>query len=314
MNTINFCENTLTTFDGSYPVFPRQVLPEWAEIASAKGFDIAARVIDRLHLALRCRKCGAVHKSRLYTLMSAQPLCPACIEHDWRANADASGLEYLERDLRHRHYAFYRASCGHELRRQVELVKRVAAGKTGVRCGICHGAVEAAEAAARGWTLVGPDPDGSPDYRLYRHEDCDHEQRIARANMQSGRFSCGGCSDAWPAAGSYIYAMAFTLATGREVVKVGFSRDPESRLDYQLRRDPGMPCEILRTVPMPTGHAAIRAEKAIHRLLRTDHPEGVVHRSAWHGQIRVKSEIYDGSLLPVIMQLLDGIEAGDPEA
>ena len=36
------------------------VMPGWIAAAEAKGFDIAARVIDCLHLALCCRTCGHV--------------------------------------------------------------------------------------------------------------------------------------------------------------------------------------------------------------------------------------------------------------
>src|SRR5690606_11284166 len=155
-------------------------------------FDFVGRIIDRLHLALRCRHCGASQKTRLFTVMSSQPLCPACLMADWREDADAAGLVFLRRDLAHRHYAHYRAPCGHEVRRQMGLVKRIAAGDVSWRCEACHAETEAAEAEARGWVLTGGDPSGNPNYRNYRHG-CGHEQRIARGNMQSGRFSCGGC-------------------------------------------------------------------------------------------------------------------------
>lgn len=314
MNHNTSSPEMMTTFQGTFPLFPKAPLPHWAGAARDKGFDIAGRICDRLHVALRCRDCGMLNKTRIFTLMSAQPLCHACIESTHRENAANVDHDYLQRDNDHRHYAIYRAPCGHEVRRQFELVKRVAAGKTGIRCDICHAEIEAAEARARGWALIGPDPDGDPNYRLYRHDDCQHEQRIARANMQTGRLACGGCSKAWPAAGSYIYVMAFTLATGRDVVKVGFSRDPESRLAYQLQRDPEMPCSLVRKMPIVSGQRAIRAEKGVHRTLKTDHPESIVHRSAWNGQIRVKSEIYDAALLPVITRLLDEIETHDPDA
>lgn len=86
--------------------------------------------------------------------------------------------------------------------------------------------------------------------------------------MQSGRFSCGGCGEDWPGADSYVYAMAFTLASGRGIVKLGFSRDPESRLTYQIQRESGISSQILRVVPMATGHAALCAEKAMLKKLK----------------------------------------------
>lgn len=309
MNTTTISNKTLTINDTAHPVYQGAILPKWAQAAQAKGFDIVARINDRLHLALRCRACGAVQKVRLFTLMSAQPLCQACIQTAWQADAEAAGLTFLRRDADDRHYGVYRAACGHTARRQFEMIKRIAAGLTGFRCETCHAATEASEATARGWTLMSTDPQGDANYRIYRHDACGHEQRVARANMQSGRFGCGGCGADWPAGPSFLYAMAFTLASGRQVVKLGFSRDPDSRLHYQLKRDATMPCAILKVVPMQTGHLALCAEKALHARIKTDHPDAKVDPSAWRDQIRVKTEIYDGALTPIVLAMLHDLEA-----
>jgi len=301
----------MTINEISYDIFPGTLRPTWVENAAAKGFDIVARIADRFHLALRCRTCGETQKVRLFTLMAARPLCMACLMAERREDAVAAGLQFLRRDPQDRHYAIYRAPCGHEVRRQSVLVKRVAAGEISLHCDTCHAATEAAEAESRGWILTGDDPDGNPNYRRYEHGKCGHEKRVARANMQTGRVQCGGCGEDWPAAPSYIYAMNFTLATGREVTKLGFSRNPISRLRHQLQRDAEMPCQLLRAVPMTSGHAALCAEKAMHRLLRQEHPDAVVNPIAWQGQIRVKTEIYCGSLTPVILGMLDRLETDE---
>lgn len=309
MNTNTNPHNMLTTYHGTYPTFSGPILPEWVLMANAKGFDLVDRIIDRLHLALRCRHCGALNRVKLFTMRSAQPLCHACVEAEWRAEAAEAGLTLLRRDPADRHYGVYRAPCGHEVRRQFALIKRIAAGEasgeTGIRCETCHTDNDAAVAKAQGWILLGPDSEGNSNYRRYRHIDCGHEQRIARINMQTGRFSCGNCGKDWTAAPSFIYAMSFIVASGREVIKLGFSRDPESRLAWQLKRDPEMPCELLATVPMESGHAALRAEKALHRRLRSLYPDAVLAPSTWRHQIRVKSEIYDATMRPVIMGMLD---------
>lgn len=309
MTTHTTSSNMLIINAIPHPVFPGAVLPHWTVTAALKGFDIVGRIVDRLHLGLRCHACGSTQKVRLFTLMSAQPLCQACMIAEWRDDAAAAGLTFLRRDPKDRHYAFYLSPCGHEVRRQFEMIKRIAAGLTGFRCETCHAAKEVGEAAARGWTLMSADPDGDPNYRVYCHDECGHVQRVARANMQSGRFGCGGCGEEWNAATSYIYAMSFTLASGREVVKVGFSRNPESRLHHQLKRDAEMPCQILRVVPMPTGHAAQLAEKAMHKKLKHAHIAAAIEPAAWRGQIKVKTEIYDGVLTPVILGMLDALEA-----
>ena len=78
-------------------------------------------------------------------------------------------------------------------------------------------------------------------------------QRVARANMQSGRFTCNECSGDWPSEPSFLYLMRFKLPEREAMVKFGFSRDPESRLSYQLQRTPDRSSQLERVVPMPTG-------------------------------------------------------------
>lgn len=293
------------------PIHDGEIHAHWQETATRKGFDITGRILDRYHLALRCHSCGHSHASRIYTLTQAQPQCPACLLARLEAEAEAAGLIHLGRDPGARHYSRYRADCGHVIRRQHEMIRRMAAGETGFRCETCHAALERAEARRRGWILVGPDPQGHPTYRLYRHG-CGHVQRVARANMQSGRFDCAGCGQGWAAAPSYLYAMRFTLENGRELVKLGYSRDPESRLTHQLLIDRRIPARILRVVPVPTGHQAICIEKGLHSNLRREHPEAVVDPACWRGRIRVGSEIYDARLTPRILTHLARIEAERP--
>lgn len=175
--------------------FPLTIHAHWHDTAANKGFDILQRIRDRYHLLLRCRTCGATHMSKVFVVMNNQPICPHCIEHRWQADAKAAGLKWVGRDPKSRHHGFYIADCGHRLRRQFELIKRAAAGICDVRCETCHTRKEQEEASAQGWTLIGADPDGDPNYRLYRHLKCGHTQRVARVNMQTGRFGCGKCGD-----------------------------------------------------------------------------------------------------------------------
>ena len=194
-----------------------------------------------------------------------------------------------------------------------KLIKRVVDGATGVRCEVCHRAREEAEARARGWRFVGPDPDGEPNYRLYVHEDgCGAVQRIARANMQTGRFACGTCGDVWSAEPSTLYLMRFSHPGRRPILKLGMSRDPDSRMRYQLGLPDHMEARILRIVPMETGRAALIAEKRLHGELRRDYPEAVVPPEEFSDYLRVVSEIYDASLEPVILEMLDRVEAAGP--
>lgn len=304
MNTHPFIPNDVKTEQAA--PYPTTIQPQWQEAAEAKGFEVIGRIRDRYHLALRCHSCGHVHVSRIFTLMSAQPLCPACIETGWRRDAVAAGLIHLRRDPGHRHYSIYRASCGHEIRRQHEMIKRIASGAVSLRCETCHDQRERQEARNCGWRLVGPDPQGDPNYRVYRHADgCGAQQRIARANMQTGRFECGNCGPGWAAAPNAIYLMRFTLASSRDVIKLGHARDPEMRLRNQLLISRNMPGKVIRSVSMPSGRTALREEQGMHAVLRDAHPDAVIPPDRYRGQIRVGSEIYDAHLTRIVLAMLD---------
>ena len=288
------------------PIFPGPVHQHWAETASDKGFQIIARIEDRYHFAVKCNTCKRLFKTKLFVLMNNQPLCEHCLTDTRKRAAQKAGLEFLRRDPTNRHYAHYKIlTCGHEIQRQFELVERVSQGLAGLRCGICHDAAERFEAERAGWFLIGPDPDGDPNYRSYKHgENCGHVQRIARANMQTGRFSCAACSGLWSSEPSYLYLMRFRVSGGVTVLKLGFSRDPKSRLHHQLRGRHDQPCALLQIVPVATGHEAICIEKSLHRYLKRNYPDKVIEPWRYAGVINVKSEIYDISLLPVMEGLL----------
>lgn len=294
------------TIDGAIePIVAMPIAPQWHAAAAAKGFDIVARARDRYHLVLRCRKCGALNLVKIYVLMTSQPRCRACLERDWRARAEAAGVTFLRRCPRDRHYVWVRLPCGHEVRRQMELIDRVARGETAIRCEICHAARERAEAEARGWRLVGPDPEGAPHYRLYAHDGpggCGHRQRIARINMQTGRFGCAQCGESWSAAPSHIYLLGIDLPPAEgdgapeRVLKLGMSRDPVSRTRHQLPRHDGVRIEILDSVPMPRGRDALCIEKALHGQLARRAPELRIPRERFEAHLKVGSEIYHSVL------------------
>ncbi|WP_241477424.1 GIY-YIG nuclease family protein [Leisingera sp. ANG-S5] len=249
------------------------------------------------------------HASKIFVLMNSQPQCPHCIEARWQADAAAAGLKWAGRDPEDRHYGHYIAPCGHNLRRQFEMVKRAAEGLCSVRCEICHADKEQAEAEERGWHLIGEDTGGNQNYRLYRHASCGHEQRIARANMQTSRFACGQCGEDWPAAPSYLYAMQFRLASGLRLVKLGFSRNPDSRLRHQLLKHRDLDAKILKTVPMATGQLALQAEKRLHAKLQAGFSDQVAPPELYSDALRVRSEVYFADAAQVIFAMLDAIEA-----
>ncbi len=302
---------TVRIGDTEHSVYNAAPPETWVRAAAEKGYCIVGRVIDRYHVALECRICRELNLAKAYTLRKCQPVCKGCQFERRQEEAQSVGLAYLGRDPDDPHYGRYRVTeCGHEIRRQFELLKRVVEGATGLRCEVCHRAREEEEARARGWRLVGPDPDGDPNYRIYAHEDgCGATQRIARANMQTGRFSCENCGDVWSAEPSALYLMRFSHPGRRPVLKAGMSRDPESRMRHQLGVPGHVEASILRIVPMATGRAALVEEKRLHGQLCRQYPEAVVPPEEFTDYLKVVSEIYDISLEAVILKMLDRIEA-----
>jgi hypothetical protein len=283
----------------NYPVVPLPVPAHWRSIALQKGYDLVARIGDHHHLALRCHSCGGLNRVKVFTLRSAQPNCLHCQDARWREIAEAAGAHFVRRCPHSHRYAWLRLPCGHEVRRQMGMVRKVARGEVAFRCNTCHSTREKREAQGRDWTLIGPDPKGNPNYRLYTHT-CGHQQRVARANMQSGRFGCAGCGEGWTTAPSGLYLMRFTLPNSRVLIKLGMSRDVDSRLNHQLLRHDEVQAEILDHLPMATGQRALKLEKGLHAMLRRRGPQHVVPRAAFERHLKVRSEIYEPVLEPFL--------------
>lgn len=289
------------------------VTPVWHDIARGKGFNIHARIRDRYHLALTCHRCGELSAHKVFALRSAGIRCEHCASQSRRALSQAATLHFIRRDPAHRHYAYFQATCGHVLRRQITFLDRVVAGTTKLRCEACLKQREQTEAKSRGWTLVGPDPQGNKDYRMYRHS-CQQRQRIARVNMQHGQCDCAACGESWASKPSYLYLFQIALPEhGLECVKLGYSGRPLKRLRHQLGLPRSAKAKVLRTVPTPTGHQACRWEKAAHARLIRRFPELVIPPQRYAGLINVTSEIYAPTLLPTLQHMLDRVERTRPD-
>ncbi|WP_420003053.1 GIY-YIG nuclease family protein [Arenibacterium sp. LLYu02] len=286
--------------------YPGPIKAEWNTIARAKGFDLIRRIKDKSHVVLRCHTCGDLTAQKLYTLRTAQPACAGCRHRNIVATAHKAGLEFQGYDPDLHKLGIYHPPCGHTVRRQFGQIERIANGGCKLRCETCHSRREAAEAADRGWRLMGRDPEGKTNYRMYQHG-CGHRQRVARANMQSGRFQCTACGEGWSTAPSNLYAIRLELPTGLKVVKLGFSRDPESRLRHQLLLQPGIQAELLRIVPQPNGHAALCQEKNLHRALKKSHPDAIIPHDHFQNWLSVKTEVYGIEIEAFILKRLDEI-------
>ncbi len=294
--------------------YPHPIPVGWHVTAKAKGYRVDRRVRDKDHVALECRRCGAHTAQKAHTLRSAQPACGGCQRAKQRGNAAKAGFIMGARDEAHRHYATYTLPCGHESRLQRSRLQRLATegpapDHDGYHCEVCHLEKLQQMAAKLGWRVIGADPEGNANYRLLAHDACGHRQRVATANIETERFGCGGCGESWMAAPSALYMARFDVATLGTVIKLGYSRNPGSRLRRQLGLRAGVEAELIDEVPMPSGQVALRVERNMHRQLKAEHPDKVIPRADLEGWINVTSEIYTAQAEPIIRRMLDEVES-----
>jgi hypothetical protein len=131
-------------------------------------------------------------------------------------------------------------------------------------------------------------------------------------NVKWGQCDCAACGESWTAKPSYVYLFDIRLpangdAPSRHYLKLGYSAHPVKRYRHQL----GLPAEaevdVLRVVPMRTGHAACGAEKAAHARLTRAHPDAVVPVAELAGRMKLRSEIYRPHLRSVLEAEMDRI-------
>ncbi|WP_281968923.1 GIY-YIG nuclease family protein [Roseovarius nanhaiticus] len=292
----------------------RGIPEKWHAIARAKGYRIHRRIRDRLHLSLECLTCGALTAHKIYTLRTAQPACGGCREAVMHQNAAKAGVVLGERDAEHRHYALYTLPCGHEARLQRGRIARLAKegpaeGRDGFYCPICHTKRLDRLASTWGWTLIGADTEGDLNYRLLWHDACGHSQRVATANLVTGRYDCGGCGESWASAPSTLYMMRFAVPGLGTFVKLGYSRYPGRRMHHQLGLRDDVVAELIDELPMPSGQVALRIEKGLHAQLRAEHAEKVIPRADLAPWINVTSEVYAPTAEPIIRRMIDALES-----
>jgi hypothetical protein len=300
--------------DSDWTEYKRRIPATWHAIAKQKGYRIDRQVRDRLHVVLECLTCGAHTAHRVFNLRSAQPACGGCQQAARLDDAARVGFTLKARDEAHRHYATYTLPCGHEARLQRGRVAKLAKegpapGARGYHCDNCYAKKLQDQAAKLGWTVIGTDLKGDANYRQLQHDACGHQQRVATANIETGRWNCGGCGECWTAAPSVIYLMRFRVPGVGCCVKLGYSRNPESRMRHQLGLRADVEAELIDEVPAPSGQVALRMERALHQRLKADHPEMTLARAELADWINVTSEIYTAEAEPVIQRMLNEIES-----
>jgi len=113
--------------------------------------------------------------------------CNSCLQAKLIAEASAAGLTLLDdgKDFNYRLYQFN--ECGHKREFTLSAVRA-----KGFRCDVCLQAKLISEASAVNLTLLGPGR--SQAYRLYRFDDCLHEQDFQPTNVRRTHPQCDRCS------------------------------------------------------------------------------------------------------------------------
>jgi hypothetical protein len=290
------------------------IYKHWRDRAEANGFTIVGRAVSHEHLVLGCQTCGLPTVARVSLVRDDNPKCPHCIQ-ERRGNValDYGALHLGPDPVGDRKYRLYKLPCGHTARRQPGCVKKAAAGHHKLRCGVCLKEKHAAEAEAQGWQLIGKAKRKGASYRRYEHV-CGHQQDVTIANMRHGDVDCAGCGQSWTSKPSKIYLLRFHLPD-YPVIKLGYSSNPEFRM-RQVQYDPLVTRgAVIRDIPMPTGHEAMRFEKALHSFISASWPDLIVPPDIFKPHLRTISEIYDRRAEAIISDLLDAVLAGwDPSS
>lgn len=294
------------------PIFSKPAPQGWHHAAETKGFHLIARAKDRLHVVLACKACGSATLKRISVVLGHNPKCPHCITARRRAAAAKVGAELVAPDPKgDRHYGLYRLACGHTDRRQHHRVETAASGGHALGCDVCLNEHYAAEAEAHGWQLVGPSVRKNASYREYEHI-CGHRQDVSVANMRNSDVDCAGCGESWTSKPSRLYILSFKLP-GLDVIKLGFSSNPEFRLRQVQFHPAKTGGKVQRVVEIETWHHAICVEKALHSQIKANRPDLIVPPELFSKHIRTTSEIYHTHARSYISALLDAVEAGwDP--
>lgn len=288
------------------PAFPGAVKNEWRKAARKHGFEIIGRALDRYWLVLNCKVCQTAQLKRLNVVRDHAPICHPCIGIRRTAEAEAAGTELLSAPSGNRKYGLYKMDCGHTVRRQFSRVQAAAKGSHALGCVDCREARYAREAEAQGWHLLGAASEGRAGYRRYQHLVCGNQQTVLIGNMLWGDCSCAQCGQGWPSKPSFIYLFKIDLP-GNPVLKLGYSARPKKRLKHQLGLAPTVDVDVLRVLPMQSGHAALTEETACHRHLRKERPDLIVPKAEFGGSINTQSEIYRLEASEIIHRLIDRI-------
>lgn len=237
----------------------------------------------------KCKTCGNVEVKKADRISR----CSNCMVISWKENAIKQGCEFIRHSSPSR--SIYRLQCGHE--QEIPDAKM----RDGIfRCKICHETMLVKDAEACGAKIHLDDHRmvGTSSKYAYTLK-CGCRQYVRRDSVLRGRIYCEKCDDVFYKEPNSIYL----LKVHREDdswLKLGVSFDIERRKEEYGLGD--VEIVLLKTVSFPTGFAAIKEEKKLHKSLKE-------HNLDWDSmRSKMKSgftECYSVDAEHLILDLLD---------
>ena len=185
--------------------------------------------------------------------------CDPCLQVKLKEEAKAVGLTLLGpgKNKNYRTYQFN--ACGHEQEIGTGLVR-----KNGFRCRQCLQAKLKKEAKDAGLTILGPGKNHR--YRLYRFNDCNHEQEITMDSIRNGYFLCNQCVETSRSLPSQIYLLEIQVRK-KNWLKLGYAKTINTRIKkYGLPKSASI--RELVTIDFETGREAHEYESSLHQKYR----------------------------------------------
>ena len=156
--------------------------------ANSVGLELLVPGKTTSYRLYKCKKCD--HKQEIQPCMINRGdfKCQNCHDQNLIKEAKSVGLELLGPG-KNAHYRLYKfEECGHEQEIQTTQIRN---GKS--KCKECFDEKLMKEAKSVGLELLGSGKNAN--YRLYRFEECGHEQEIQPSRVRVGRFKCQNCHD-----------------------------------------------------------------------------------------------------------------------
>ena len=165
--------------------------------AASQGLTLIGEAINKQHRTYQFNKCRHIQEIATGNVRKGGKHvgCAACRAEKLQKEAKRAGTVILGAGTSAHYRRYYIKACGHEVNLKTQSVRNGL-----INCTICKESRFTNEAKAAGLTLLG---EASHDldvlirpsnYRLFRVNECGHEQNFKLTHVRDGQYSCRICS------------------------------------------------------------------------------------------------------------------------